>query len=109
PRRFGNQMLSRWRFIVTRPEAETRAMAQRLESAGHEGGRAPLLAIRARPGGIPRRHYRAGVVTSANGARGLADHPDRPRRGGGGRQPWGRRDGMSFARPAGTWRGSLRR
>jgi uroporphyrinogen-III synthase len=70
------------RFIVTRPEADARAVAQRLESAGHEVVKAPLMAIARRPGVIPQRRYRAVLITSANGARALADHPDRQRLAG---------------------------
>jgi len=67
------------RFIVTRPEADAGAVAQRLESAGHEVVKAPLMVVERRPGVIPQRSYRAVLITSANGARALADHPDRQR------------------------------
>jgi uroporphyrinogen-III synthase len=70
------------RFIITRPEADAEAVAKRLESAGHAVVMAPLLAIRPRSGVIPQRNYRAVLVTSANGARALKDHPDRQRLAG---------------------------
>jgi uroporphyrinogen-III synthase len=64
------------RFIVTRPEEEARAVATRLEAVGHEVVLAPLLAIAGRSAAIPQHDYRAVLVTSANGARALARHPD---------------------------------
>jgi uroporphyrinogen-III synthase len=67
------------RFIVTRPEHDAAAVAATLEGAGHEVVLAPLLAIVGRSAVIPQRDYRAVLVTSANGARALAGHPDRER------------------------------
>jgi uroporphyrinogen-III synthase len=67
------------RFIVTRPEEEARAVAARLEAAGREVVLAPLLAIAGRAAVIPQHDYQAVLVTSANGARALARHPDRQR------------------------------
>jgi uroporphyrinogen-III synthase len=67
------------RFIVTRPEEEARTVAARLAAAGHEVVSAPLLAIAERSGVIPPIDYQAVLVTSANGARALARHPDRQR------------------------------
>jgi len=67
------------RFIVTRPEGEAQAVVARLASAGHEVVLAPLLAIVGRSAVIPQRDYQAVLVTSANGARALARHPDRER------------------------------
>ncbi len=67
------------RFIVSRPEGDAGAVAARLASAGHELVEAPLLAIVGRSAVIPARDYQAVLVTSANGARALAGHPDRER------------------------------
>jgi uroporphyrinogen-III synthase len=67
------------RFIVTRPEEEGRALAARLAAAGHEMVLAPLLAIAGRAAAIPQHDYQAVLLTSANGARALARHPDRQR------------------------------
>jgi len=64
------------RFIVTRPEEEARAVAARLAAAGHEVVLAPLLSIVGRSAAIPQNDYHAVLVTSANGARALARHPD---------------------------------
>jgi uroporphyrinogen-III synthase len=64
------------RFIVMRPEEDARAVAMRLEAIGHEVILAPLLAIVGRSAVIPRHDYQAVLVTSANGARALAGHPD---------------------------------
>src|SRR5262245_25088682 len=67
------------RFIVTRPQEDGRAVAARLAAAGHEVVSAPLLAIVGRWAAIPQRDYQAVLVTSANGARALARHPDSAR------------------------------
>jgi uroporphyrinogen-III synthase len=67
------------RFIVTRPEHDAAAVAATLEGAGHQVVLAPLLAIVGRSAVIPQRDYQAVLVTSANGARALAGHPDRKR------------------------------
>jgi uroporphyrinogen-III synthase len=67
------------RFIVTRPEHDAAAVAATLEGAGHQVVLAPLLAIVGRSAVIPQRDYQVVLVTSANGARALAGHPDRKR------------------------------
>jgi len=67
------------RFIVTRPETDAGAVAAALAQAGHEVVLAPLIAIVGRAASIPHRDYQAVLVTSANGARALARHPDRRR------------------------------
>jgi uroporphyrinogen-III synthase len=60
------------RLIVTRPQADAAALAQRLEGAGHVVLLAPLLSIRpADRLEVPERNYQAVLITSANGARAL--------------------------------------
>lgn len=59
------------RLVVTRPEEDAEALAQRLEALGHEPLIAPLLKIVPRAPELPRASWRAVVITSANGARSL--------------------------------------
>jgi uroporphyrinogen-III synthase len=62
------------RLIVTRPEEDGRPLAERLEAMGHEVILAPLLSIRPRhPLAVPERPYQAVLITSANGARAVAE------------------------------------
>ena len=63
------------RLLLTRPEADSAALAQVLRDRGHETVIAPLLAIRFIEGvEIPSRDWQALLVTSANGARALGRH-----------------------------------
>jgi uroporphyrinogen-III synthase len=65
------------RLIVTRPQADAAALAQRLEGAGHEVILAPLLSIRPMDElEVPERDYQAVLITSANGARALEGRED---------------------------------
>ncbi|MBO6783594.1 MAG: uroporphyrinogen-III synthase [Alphaproteobacteria bacterium] len=63
------------RLLVTRPRPDADATKERLERAGHEVLVAPLLEIvpRIPPAGFPGPDVQAFLVTSANGARALAD------------------------------------
>lgn len=62
------------RLIVTRPEEDARPLAERLAGMGQEVILAPLLSIRRRdPITIPDRPYQAVLITSANGARAIAE------------------------------------
>lgn len=64
------------RLLLTRPEADSAALAQVLRSMGHETVIAPLLTIRfIEDAEIPARDWQALLVTSANGARALGHHP----------------------------------
>ncbi|MBO6633035.1 uroporphyrinogen-III synthase [Parvibaculum sp.] len=64
------------RLLLTRPEADSAALAQVLRSMGHETVSAPLLTIRfIDDAEIPVRAWQALLVTSANGARALGYHP----------------------------------
>ena len=70
-------------LLVTRPEAETRALRERLEAAGHTVTIEPLLAIELLPPSLvlrPSPHgggeIQALIVTSKNGVRALAAMPD---------------------------------
>jgi uroporphyrinogen-III synthase len=63
------------RLLLTRPEADSAALAQMLRSMGHETAIAPLLTIRfIDDAEIPARAWQALLVTSANGARALGRH-----------------------------------
>jgi uroporphyrinogen-III synthase len=67
-------------LIVTRPQADAEELQRKLEVRGHRVTIAPLLDIRmGLPRPIPNRMYQAVLITSANGARALADHPARAR------------------------------
>jgi uroporphyrinogen-III synthase len=67
-------------LIVTRPQPDAEALQRKLEVRGHRTMIAPLLDIRMgaqRP--IANRPYQAVLITSANGARALMNHPAQPR------------------------------
>ena len=67
-------------LIVTRPQPDAEELQRTLEVRGHRVSAAPLLDIRMgqqRP--IANRPYQAVLITSANGARALAEHPARAR------------------------------
>lgn len=65
------------RLLVTRPEADSEALARILASRGHEAVIAPLLQIRFLDNVVlPDRHWQALLVTSANGARALGRRAD---------------------------------
>lgn len=67
-------------LIVTRPRRDADALAHKLEALGHEVCLSPLLTIVATPGArIPPAGYQAVLITSANGARALANHEARSR------------------------------
>ncbi len=66
------------RLLVTRPEPDNERTAAALHAQGHEAVLAPLLRIEAVPGadlGAPP--WAAILITSANGARALENHPRR--------------------------------
>src|SRR4030088_3031309 len=66
------------RLLVTRPEPDNARTAAALRAKGHEVVLAPLLHIEAVAGatlGAPP--WAAILLTSANGARALASHPQR--------------------------------
>ena len=65
------------RLLVTRPLADAHGLVQALEARGHKVDLEPLLRITPVAGAvIPDRTYQAVLVTSANGARALADLPE---------------------------------
>jgi len=67
-------------LLVTRPQPDAEDLQRKLEVRGFRVSVAPLLDIRMglqRP--IPNRPYQAVLITSANGARALAQHPARDR------------------------------
>lgn len=67
-------------LIVTRPQADAEELQRKLEVKGHKVSLAPLLDIRMGPQRpIASRPYQAVLITSANGARALAQHPARAR------------------------------
>jgi uroporphyrinogen-III synthase len=63
------------RVLVTRPEPDAVATAARLEAAGHVAVRDPLLIIEPMISELPPGPFHAVVLTSVNGARALALHP----------------------------------
>ena len=66
------------RLLITRPEPDNERTAAALRARGHEVVLAPLLHIEAVAGadlGVPP--WTAILLTSANGARAVADHPRR--------------------------------
>jgi len=67
------------RLLVTRPRPDAERTADLLRDAGHEPLIAPLLEIVPAdpPGDVPSSDVQAFLVTSANGARALADATDR--------------------------------
>ena len=67
-------------LIITRPQPDAEELQRKLEVRGHSSLTAPLLDIRMgaqRP--IPNRPYQAVLITSANGARALMNHPAQQR------------------------------
>jgi uroporphyrinogen-III synthase len=67
------------RLIVTRPADDLAPLKAKLEATGHEVLAAPLLAIAFTGADVARKPYQAVLVTSANGARAIARHPERAR------------------------------
>jgi uroporphyrinogen-III synthase len=70
-------------LIITRPQPDAEELQRKLEVLGHSILTAPLLDIRMgaqRP--IPNRPYQAVLITSANGARALMNHPAQQRLAG---------------------------
>ncbi|ABS62970.1 Uroporphyrinogen III synthase HEM4 [Parvibaculum lavamentivorans DS-1] len=60
------------KLLVTRPEADSEALAETLAALGHEAVQAPLLTIRFFDDAtLPAGDWQALLVTSANGARAL--------------------------------------
>jgi uroporphyrinogen-III synthase len=67
-------------LIVTRPQPDAEELQRKLEVRGHRVTVAPLLDIHMGPQRpIANRPYQALLVTSANAARALMDHPARGR------------------------------
>jgi len=67
-------------LIVTRPQPDAEELQRTLEVRGHRVSVAPLLDIHMGPQRpIANRPYQAVLITSANGARALAEHPARAR------------------------------
>src|SRR5687768_17271923 len=67
-------------LIVTRPQPDAEALQRKLEVRGHKTMIAPLLDIRMGAQRlIPNRPYQAVLITSANGARALMNHPAQQR------------------------------
>lgn len=64
------------RVLVTRPEPDAAGTAARLEAAGHSAVRDPLLIIEPVACHLPPGPFHAVVLTSVNGARTLALHPE---------------------------------
>jgi uroporphyrinogen-III synthase len=63
-------------LLVTRPQPDAGDLQRKLEVRGFRVSVAPLLDIRMGPQRpIPSRPYQAVLITSANGARALAQHP----------------------------------
>jgi uroporphyrinogen-III synthase len=70
-------------LLVTRPQPDAEDLQRKLEIKGFRITVAPLLDIRmGAQRSIPSRSYQAVVITSANGARALAQHPARHRLAG---------------------------
>ncbi len=64
------------RFIVTRPPRDAATLVARLVALGHDTLEAPVIDIRfLADAEIPAVSFQAVIVTSANGARALAQHP----------------------------------
>lgn len=62
-------------LIVTRPFADARPLAQKLEAMGQKVTLAPMLEIKLMMQAvIPQENYQAVVLTSANAVRALEDH-----------------------------------
>lgn len=67
-------------LIITRPQPDAEELQRILEVRGHRVSSAPLLDIRMGPQRpIANRPYQAVLITSANGARALTEHPMRAR------------------------------
>jgi uroporphyrinogen-III synthase len=65
------------RLLVTRPDEDASALLPALEAMGHRAIASPLLAIHFLPDVVlPQGDWQALLVTSANGVRALAQHPD---------------------------------
>ncbi|MGB3811346.1 MAG: uroporphyrinogen-III synthase [Parvibaculum sp.] len=68
------------RLLVTRPDEDAAPLIAALHARGHETVAAPLLDIRFLPPPvIPSASWQAILVTSANGVRALAHHPEAAR------------------------------
>ena len=65
------------RLLVTRPEPDGERTAQALRARGHAVVLAPLLRTETIAFVLPDRAFSAVVLTSANAARAVADHPGR--------------------------------
>jgi uroporphyrinogen-III synthase len=65
------------RLLVTRPEPDGARTAQALRARGHAIVLAPLLRTETIAFVLPDRAFSAVVLTSANAARAIADHPGR--------------------------------
>jgi uroporphyrinogen-III synthase len=65
------------RLLVTRPEPDGERTAQALRTRGHAVVLAPLLRTETIAFVLPDRAFSAVVLTSANAARAIADHPRR--------------------------------
>jgi uroporphyrinogen-III synthase len=65
------------RLLVTRPEADGARTAAALHARGHEVVLAPLLRIELVDFALPEEAWSAVVMTSANAARAVAEHPRR--------------------------------
>jgi uroporphyrinogen-III synthase len=65
------------RLLVTRPEPDGERTAQALRARGHVVVLAPLLRTETVDFMLPDRAFGAVVLTSANAARAIADHPGR--------------------------------
>jgi len=67
------------RLFVTRPEQDAGATARRLAELGHRAILAPLMEVRVLPGpALDLAGVQAVLLTSANGARALAERQGRP-------------------------------
>ena len=65
------------RLLVTRPEPDGERTAQALRARGHAVVLAPLLRTEPVAFALPDERFGAVVLTSANAARAIADHPRR--------------------------------
>jgi uroporphyrinogen-III synthase len=65
------------RLLVTRPEPDAARTAAALRARGHEVVLAPLLRIELVDFALPDEPWSAVVMTSANAARAIAEHPRR--------------------------------
>jgi uroporphyrinogen-III synthase len=65
------------RLLVTRPEPDGERTAQALRARGHAVALAPLLRTENVDFVLPEQAFSAVVLTSANAARAIADHPGR--------------------------------